>query len=81
MRFSFFALSIFLPLSLLVSLWRTSPKEETLSDMQTFLQLTQVPRIALSEGYLEEPFFDIAQQNRLFPSMKNYSRMDFVYAK
>ncbi len=59
-------------------LGETNSPNQTLSKLS---QLIQIPRISLSTGFLEENYSVTPTQNRLYPQMKNYNQMDFVYAQ
>ena len=50
--------------------------------IKTLTKLTGLPGIALSTGHLENRLIYYKDySNRLYPQMKNHSKMDYVYAK
>lgn len=52
------------------------------SQIQTLTRLTKLPGLALSTGYLESRIIYYSDDsNQLYPEMKNYSKMDYIYAK
>jgi len=61
-------------------------KPNTFSEASTPIKdltsLTKLPGISISTSYLEKRviYYD-DYSNKLYPNMKNYSQMDFVYAK
>ncbi len=50
--------------------------------IQKLTSLTKLPGLALSTGYLENRVIYYEDySNQLYPKMKNYLKMDYVYAK
>ncbi len=79
MRFSFVFLTILMGLFVLILL---TPHAQDNQDIKTLTKLTRLPGLAISTSYLEKRvlYYD-DYSNKLYPSMKNYSQMDFVYVK
>ena len=66
-----------------VTLIRTSEYSQSRElQIQNLTQLTKLPGIALSTPYLENRVIYYKDySHRQYPKMKNYSKMDYVYAK
>ena len=57
----------------------SKPRETQIHQLTT---LTKLPGIALSTPYLENRvLYYRDHSSRLYPKMKNYSKMDYVYAR
>ena len=80
MRFSFFSISFFL-LSGFVGINILSYTPQHNDDIHKLNHITKVFHLALSTKFLEENLYEKVAQNRLYPQMKVYNKMDFVYAK
>jgi len=79
MRFSFIALSILVSLFVLILM---TPHAKENKNIKVLTKLTKLPGLAISTSYLEKRvlYYD-DYSNKIYPDMKNYSQMDFVYAK
>jgi len=52
------------------------------TQIESFTTLTKLPGLALSTGYLEKRvIYYEDHSNSLYPKMRNYLKMDYVYAK
>ncbi|MEA1982951.1 MAG: hypothetical protein U9N39_05345 [Campylobacterota bacterium] len=83
MRVKAFFLLLFASLFAFVTLLCNSQySQDRESQIATLTRLTKLPGIALSTDYLEHrnPYY-ADSSNQLYPRMKNYSQMDYVYAK
>jgi hypothetical protein len=56
--------------------------KEVDTPIKNLTSITKLPGIAISTPYLEKRIIYYKDySNKLYPNMKNYSKMDFVYAK
>lgn len=77
--FLFFGLLIVTFISLIASSEYSLTRE---TQLENLTELTKLPGIALSTPYLENRLIYYEDySNRLYPQMKNYSKMNYVYAK
>ena len=77
------ALVLLLPLGLLIFIVSTSNySKERKNSIENLTRITNLPGLALSTSYLEKRVIYYEDySNTLYPKMKNYSQMDFVYDK
>jgi len=60
----------------------SSYSKERQNSIENLTKITHLPGITLSTSYLENRvIYYEDNSNTLYPKMKNYSQMDFVYAK
>jgi len=83
MLIKLFFSTLILSLTLLFILsFKAKYSEDRAQQISTLTQLTKLPGLALSTGYLEHRIsFYSDDSNTLYPKMKNYTKMDYVYAK
>jgi len=83
MLLKLFFSAFFISFSLFVALLsQASYSPQRKSQIQTLTKLTKLPGIALSTGYLENRIIYYKDHsNKLYPKMRNYSKMDYVYAQ
>ena len=77
--FTLFSLFIATFILLISASSYSKPRETQIRQLTT---LTKLPGIALSTPYLENRvLYYRDHSSRLYPKMKNYSKMDYVYAR
>ncbi len=78
----FFALAALFIVAFLVLLSASSYSKTRETQISNLTKLTRLPGVALSTSYLQNRvLYYQDHSSRLYPEMKNYSKMDYVYAK